>query len=130
MNIQAIRTELAGVTIDAGEHVSVTPYDHMPGVAQLPALVVGMPDRISPMSGLAGYYEIELPLVVCVPNPYTVEAEAQLMELALTVANHFRGKRGTAFSTCTFVDIDQVLPVTVGKVEALSAQVHLIILAN
>lgn len=124
MDLQAVRTELAAAAPSGWEG-----YDHLPGEAVLPALVASLPDRIT-IDGSFNMATVELPLILVVPNQYTVEAEADLMARAVAVAQAYRGVTGTAFRSCRVTSIDQFLTVTVGATEAMSAHVNLELLVS
>jgi hypothetical protein len=119
MDIQAVRSELAAAAPSGWQG-----YDHLPGEAILPALVVSLPDRIT-LDGSFNLATVQLPLILVVPNQYTAEAEANVMAQAVAVAQAYRGATGTTFRSCRVTGIDQFFTVTVGATEALSAHINL-----
>lgn len=126
MDIQAIRTELLG-PVPAG----FNGYDRLPGVAKLPAIVIGLPENVSyEGSTLGSGPMVTLPLFVMVANPMTAEAEIKLLDAVNTVATAYRGATGSTFRTCRVTAINQFFAVTVGKTNALSATVNLSLMAS
>ncbi|HWL44538.1 MAG TPA: hypothetical protein VNQ73_16480 [Ilumatobacter sp.] len=122
MDLAAARSELAGLA-PAG----FTGYDHLPGVAQLPAWVVGLPQRITAES--ARLFRVLLPVFVIVGNPYTPEGEAQLLAGVASAAD-LLGLAGSTFKAATWADIDSFRPITIGQTEHIGAVVNLEVLIS
>lgn len=122
MDVQAIRTALKIQAPDGW-----TPYDHLPGAAMLPALVVGLPDRITLKT--ASLFELELPLILVVATPYSPEGEGRLLTAAIEAAAAYKGLTGDSFRSCTWTSIDRFVSVTVGRIAATAAHVNLTIIA-
>lgn len=123
MDLQAVRTELAALA-PSGWHS----YDSLPGTAQLPAAVVSLPDRVRIHT--SGLLEVQLPLILVIGNQYTVDSETKLLDAVSAFIAAYRGKTGTAFRSCTVVDVTEFLSVTVGGTAGLSCSVNLTLLVN
>lgn len=123
MDIQAARAELAEHAPD-----TVTAYDSITGAAQLPALVVGLPDTVEVATH--GMWRVELPVYVMVGRPNAQDSETLLLKLAVETAKAYKAAGGgTNYASVGFIRIDQIESVTVSRsTEALKASVNLSLL--
>lgn len=118
--IQTARTELA--SLFAALDVSV--YDYLPGSADLPAVVIGLPERIQ-HSVTIGYWRIDLPIYVVTRSGDPLSGETDLLDLIVTVVAVLKANRsGTSFSTLKVVDTTDLYQLNVGTVDASSASIN------
>lgn len=126
MTIQDARTEIAGYLAGLGAQE----YDYIPGAAQLPGIVVGLPSSIDP-SLTSELMEVALPVFVVTRSADPAAGESSLLELVLAVEARLGEHRmGTAYRTLRVEDITDFFPVAVGDVEAQSATVRTSVILN
>lgn len=119
-SIQAIRTEIAGLLDGLGAQT----YDYLPGSAQLPALVVGLPDTLDPYVSNS-YWLVDLPVYVVTRSAEPLSGETSLLDLVVTVVATLKANRtGVSYSSLRVVDITNLDPIEIGTVDAHSAQVN------
>ena len=117
--IQSTRDELATVLAPLGQV-----YSYLPGSAELPALVVGLPQRLN-NSVSGAYWRVEIPIYVVVRSAVPAAAEAELLELVVAAVGLLEQNRtGTTYSSMRVVDTSDLYPITVGRIEAHSAQIN------
>jgi|TARA_R110000744_G_scaffold13600_3_gene39446 hypothetical protein len=118
-SIQAVRTELSTFLSTLGQV-----YDYLPGSAQLPALVIGLPARVD-HSVTTGYWRLDIPVYVITRSAEPLAGETELLDLVVDAVALLKANRtGTTFSTLKVVDTTDLYPITVGAIEAGSAQVN------
>lgn len=123
--IQDVRDELETLLAPTGQV-----YAYLPGAAQLPATVIGLPDRIQPAL-TAAHWMLELPIYVVTRSARPESAESDLLEHLVSTIDILRdpaNKTGSTYQTLRVVDVTELYQITVGTVEAMSAQVNLEIL--
>lgn len=119
--IQDTRAEIA----TALEGLGAQTYAYIPGAAQLPGIVVGLPDRVNPTL-TTGFWQLELPVFIVSRSASPLDGETTLLELmAATVQRLKETRSGTAFSTLRVVDVSELFEITVGTIEAHSCSVNL-----
>jgi hypothetical protein len=123
MDIQAVRTELATLAPSGMEG-----YDHFPGSAELPAMVVEMPERITYQGASFKQALVTIPVRVITAGNVGSEYEATLMTQVTSVAAALRSSTGTAYRALQVDEIRDFGLVTVGSSEALSATVVITVL--
>ena len=121
--IQEVRTELAELVSTLAQS-----YDYLPGSAQLPSIVVGLPERIE-HSVTSGYWRVEVPLFVVVRSVSPVDGETELLDLVVQVVALLKANsQGTAWASLKVVDTTDLYPITVGKIEAQSASINVAVM--
>jgi len=125
MDLQAVRNELAPHA-PAGWQV----YSHLPGDASLPALVVGLPDRVT-FDGSLRHNKAEFSVMLLVPDRYEGSDERKLLDAVGSVAAAYQTLTGESFHGRPQVTVvDQFFSVTVGKTAALHARINLTVLVS
>lgn len=125
MDLNAIRSELGDLAADAGWNV----YDNTPGSATLPAVVVGLPERVEP-GPTVGYWTAQFPVYVLTRSADPAAGERSLLERAVELAAVYRNTPpGTAYRTARFLEIRDFYDVTVGNTEANAATIVVEVLA-
>tara|TARA_R110000787_G_scaffold9762_3_gene33850 strand:- start:61 stop:450 length:390 start_codon:yes stop_codon:yes gene_type:complete len=118
-SIQEVRAELSTLLSAVAQS-----YDYLPGSAQLPSVVVGLPDRIQ-HSITAYYWRLDLPVYCVTRSVVALDSETELLELVVQVVAALKGATtGTTYSSLKVVDTTDLYPITVGATEANSAQVN------
>lgn len=118
-SIQEVRAELSSLLSAVTQS-----YDYLPGSAQLPSVVVGLPDRIQ-HSITAYYWRLDLPVYCVTRSVVALDSETELLELVVQVVAALKGATtGTTYSSLKVVDTTDLYPITVGATEANSAQVN------
>lgn len=108
-----------------------TGYPYTPGAPQLPALVIALPDEITPGEGSIGLVELRIPVWVCAPRPFTQEAESAVLTASLEVIARVRANpKGAHARARRVVNVDRAGSMTIGAAEATVAAVNVSILAN
>jgi len=117
--LQEVRSELATLLATLGQS-----YDYLPGSAQLPATVVGLPERIE-HSVTSGYWRVELPVYVVTRSAAPLAGETALLDLVVQVVALLKANsQGTSWASLKVVDTTDLYPITVGTVEAQSASIN------
>ena len=118
-SIQEVRAELSTLLSAVAQS-----YDYLPGSAQLPSVVVGLPDRIQ-HSITPSYWRLDLPVYCVTRSVVALDSETELLELVVQVVAALKGATtGTTYSSLKVVDTTDLYPITVGATEANSAQVN------
>lgn len=124
-NISATRTEVAAILAPLAQT-----YDYEPGSAELPAFVVGMPERTEFYISSA-YTRIELPVFVVCRSADPDAAEVSLLDLCFAGVDALRAvKSGTAFSSMRVADGERLGYIPIGRTEAVAYQINLDIMVN
>lgn len=106
-------------------------YAYTPGAPQLPALVLALPDEITPGEGSIGLTQIRQPVWVCAPHPFTAAAETALMGAVLEVIARIRANPTGAHARARHVlNVDRTGSMTIGAAEATVAAVNVSLLAH
>ena len=134
MDLQAVRTELATLAIgglwddalwdgyDFGTGWTV--YDFMPGSANLPAVVIGLPETVAAQS--SGLWRVRLPVIVMTRSADPSAADTAIQRAAVGVTRLYRANpTGTAYRSCRVAEIADFFEITVGNAEASTATVWL-----
>lgn len=125
-SIQDVRTEIAGLLTGLGADT----YDYLPGAAQLPAIVAGLPDRLDPYIS-SMYWLIDLPVYVVTRSAEPLAGETSLLDLiASTVAVLKNNRTGNTFSTLRVVDVTSLDPIQIGTIDAHSAQINVSVMVS
>lgn len=124
MDIQAVRSEIATFAPEG-----VKGYDYLPGNAQLPTMVVGLPVSVTYDASFR-LASVELPIVVAVSGQSGKDVESALLTQATDVAEALRGARGTSFHTSQVSGIRDFGVIEVGASQHLSATIYLTVLVN
>lgn len=124
MNVQAARTELAALAPEG-----VKGYDYFPGSAELPAMVVGLPERIE-FGRSMKQAEVTLPITVLVPGNAGVEAETNLMTKVVAVATAVRSASPTHLIAPRITEIRDYGLRQIGSAQAFGAEVAVTFLLN
>lgn len=120
MTIQQVRSELSVALSTLGPET----YDYLPGSANLPAIVVGLPDRID-HTVTRGYQRIELPVYVVAQSSTPVEGETAVLDLVAQVAASLKGlPTGTSYVSLRVRDTTEIYPIEIGSTEVHSAKIN------
>lgn len=120
--VQDLRGELASLVRVADLGVDV--YDYLPGAAQLPAVVIGLPDRTDP-TRTTGFREVELPVYVLTRSIDPKAGEIALLDLVDQVVQILKGQqRGDYYSSLRVDSTSDYYQIAVGTIEADSAQIN------
>lgn len=118
MDVQAARTALAALAPEGLEG-----YNHFPGSAELPAMVVGLPERIEPQNGTFRHLRVTLPIYVAIQGNVGVEYEQQLMTHVSSVVSALKGATDGSFKALEIPEIRDFGLMVVGSSEVLAATV-------
>ena len=121
--IQDVRDELETLL----DPLDVQVYAFLPGAATLPAIVIGLPDRIVPAVS-AAYWRLELPVYVVARSADPTAQETSLLETLVSAVDVLRdpdNRTGSSYVSLRVEDVTELFQITVGSVEAVSAQVNL-----
>lgn len=116
MTIQEARVELAELI---SAETPATGYSSVPGAADMPAVIVGLPRRYVPVY-TNGLRLVELPLYVVTTSADPESMEEELLELLELLCPLLAGLKGSTFLSCRIPDVDQFYDVTVGTTSAIS----------
>lgn len=122
MDVQTVRAELAAVAPAGWQG-----YAWLPGDADLPALVVALPDRIT-FDGSLRHNRLELSIMLLVPDRYEEQDEAKMLAAIAELVATYQTLEGSWYGTCQVAAVDQFFSVTVGKTAALHARINLTVL--
>ena len=122
--INEIRTELAALAPEGYQG-----YNNLPSNAQLPALVVDLPDEIT-LDATFRYATIQFKVVVVSGAAFGPETELRLTTDVVSIAKNYAGISGTSFRSCMVESINEFYQLTVGSKEALSASINLKVIAE
>jgi hypothetical protein len=121
MTIQDVRSELSTLLDD----LDAQSYDYLPGSAQLPAIVVGLPERID-HAATSGYWRIEIPVFAVTRSADPKAGETDLLDLVAQVVALLKSNTtGTTWASLKVVDTTDLYQITVGTIEAHSASINL-----
>lgn len=127
MDVDAIREELAVEARTAGWNV----YAFTPGAANLPAVVVGVPERIAPLSG--ALWQITIPVYVLNRSADPAAAESRMLTKAIELAAMFKAPPAVspvAYRSRRMVELTDFYDVTVGTTEANACTITVEVLAT
>lgn len=125
MDLNAIRSELGDLAAAAGWNV----YDYTPGATSLPAVVVGMPDNVTP-GPTAGFWSAQFPVYVLTRSADPATAERTILAQVVALAAVYRNTgAGTAYRTIRLVEIRDFYDVTTGNTEANAGSIIVEIIA-
>jgi len=118
-SIQEVRDELSTLLSAVTQS-----YSYLPGSAQLPSVIIGLPDRIQ-HSITTSYWRLDLPVYCVTRSVVALDSETDLLDLVVQVVAALKGATtGTTYSSLKVVDTTDLYPITVGAIEANSAQVN------
>jgi hypothetical protein len=118
-SIQEVRDELSTLLSAVTQS-----YSYLPGSAQLPSVIIGLPDRIQ-HSITTSYWRLDLPVYCVTRSVVALDSETELLDLVVQVVAALKGATtGTTYSSLKVVDTTDLYPITVGAIEANSAQVN------
>jgi hypothetical protein len=119
---QAVRDELAELPALAVALPGWERYSTIPGHASLPALVVGLPERIEP----GQMWACRLPVYVLTRSADPAAAETAILTAAMAAAEVYRAAGpGTTYRSCRVAELSEFVLLEVGTVEADAATVYL-----
>lgn len=124
MTIQAIRDELATLVPEGFEA-----YATLPSNANLPAVVIDLPDSVT-FDGSLRFSTITLKVIVVLGTAFGPEVETKLLTESVAIAKLFAGTSGNSYRSCMVDRIDNFYTITTGSKEALSASITLQVLAE
>ena len=123
-NLQEIRDELA-LLVPAG----FSTYSTLPSNANLPAVVIDLPESIT-FDGSLRFSTITMKVIVVIGTSFGPEVEAKLLFESMAIAKIFASTSGSSYRSCMVQSIDSFYNITIGSKEALSASITLQLLAE
>ena len=124
MTIQAIRDELATLCTAGFEA-----YSTLPSNANLPAVVIDLPETVT-FDGSLRFATLTMKVIVVLGTAFGPEVEAKLLTESVAIAKLYAGSSGASYRSCMVDRIDNFYNITTGSKEALSASITLTLLAE
>lgn len=124
MTLQAIRDELATLVPEGFEA-----YSTLPSNANLPAVVIDLPESVT-FDGSLRYATINIAVIVVLGTAFGPEVETSLLTESINIAKLYAGTSGNSYRSCMVDNVDQFYTITTGSKEALSARINLTLLAE
>lgn len=129
MDVQSVREAIALPIETAMTPGHWNVYAFTPGAPSLPAVVVGLPESITPNRS-AGLAEIEFPVFVLHTLNNDRATEAALFEMSLTVHTALSGAESQWWSSLRVGPVEQFSQVAVGAAQAVGCRIPVNVLTR